>query len=101
MPTYQYKCSACDHAFEKYQSFSDDPIRVCPECGKEEVSKLISGGAGLVFKGGGFYETDYNRGNGSDYKKKADADSGKTACAKDAPCGGNPKACPAESNQAS
>jgi putative FmdB family regulatory protein len=74
MPTYEYICSACDFEFEVFQSFSDKPIKKCPECKKNKVSKSISGGAGVVFKGDGFYETDYNRGDGSDYKKKADSD---------------------------
>jgi putative FmdB family regulatory protein len=77
LPTYQYLCAGCQHSFELYQSFSADPIKVCPECQEEKVSKVISGGAGVVFKGGGFYETDYKRGDGSDYKKKSDSESGK------------------------
>jgi putative FmdB family regulatory protein len=76
MPTYEYICAACDHAFEAFQSFSDKPIKKCPECKKNKVEKSISGGAGLVFKGEGFYETDYNRGKGSEYKKKADSEKG-------------------------
>lgn len=74
MPTYEYFCPSCKHQFELYQSFSDKPIRKCPECKGNKVHKLISGGAGVLFKGDGFYETDYNRGSGSDYKKKADAE---------------------------
>jgi len=74
MPTYEYICSSCHHEFEVFQSFSDKPIKKCPECKKNKVNKSISGGAGVVFKGDGFYETDYNRGNGSDYKKKADSE---------------------------
>ena len=73
MPTYQYQCADCGHEFELYQSFSDDPIKVCPECGKESVEK-ITGGAGVMFKGGGFYETDYKRGKGSDYANKANSE---------------------------
>jgi putative FmdB family regulatory protein len=75
MPTYEYICTECDHEFELFQSFSDKPIKKCPECNKNKVVKSISGGAGVVFKGDGFYETDYNRGKGSDYKKKADSES--------------------------
>ena len=77
MPTYQYLCKACEHEFELYQSFSEDAIKVCPECSEESVQKIISGGAGVVFKGGGFYETDYKRGKGSDYANKASAEKGK------------------------
>ena len=57
MPTYEYKCSACGHRFEKFQSIMADPVRKCPECGKRAVERLISGGAGLIFKGSGFYQT--------------------------------------------
>lgn len=74
MPTYQYQCQSCQHEFEKYQSFSEDPIKVCPECGVESVEKIITGGAGVMFKGGGFYETDYKRGKGSDYANKSEAE---------------------------
>jgi putative FmdB family regulatory protein len=56
MPTYQYQCSACEHAFETFQSFSDEPLTVCPEC-KGEVRKVYSA-VGVVFKGSGFYKTD-------------------------------------------
>ena len=61
MPTYEYECEACGHAFERFQSMSDEPIRTCPECGGA-VRRLISSGGGLVFKGPGFYATDYRKG---------------------------------------
>jgi len=56
VPTYQYQCSACEHAFEALQSFSDEPLTSCPEC-KGEVKKVYSA-VGVVFKGSGFYKTD-------------------------------------------
>jgi putative FmdB family regulatory protein len=56
VPTYQYQCNACEHAFEVVQSFTDAPISVCPECGKD-VRKIYSN-VGIVFKGSGFYKTD-------------------------------------------
>ena len=59
MPTYEYRCDQCDHAFEVFQRISDEPVRVCPECGKRRVRRLISSGGGIVFKGSGFYATDY------------------------------------------
>jgi putative FmdB family regulatory protein len=59
MPTYEYACEACGHAFEEFQSMSAKPIKKCPKCGKNKVQRLISGGAGFIFKGSGFYETDY------------------------------------------
>jgi putative FmdB family regulatory protein len=76
MPTYEYKCDACGHAFEKFQSIKASPIRKCPNCGKMKVRKLISKGAGLIFKGSGFYITDY-RSEG--YKDQAKAEGGGAA----------------------
>ena len=73
MPTYEYKCDACGAEFEKFQSIKAAPIKVCPECRKAKVRRLISCGAGLIFKGSGFYITDY-RSDG--YKKAAQSDSG-------------------------
>src|SRR5687767_9962011 len=73
MPTYDYKCNACGHAFEQFQSMSADPIRKCPACKKLKLKRLIGTGAGLIFKGSGFYITDYRD---QSYKDKAKADSG-------------------------
>jgi putative FmdB family regulatory protein len=61
MPTYEYICRACGHAFEQFQNMSADPTRECPDCGKHEVERLISSGGGIVFKGSGFYATDYRK----------------------------------------
>ncbi len=72
MPTYEYVCDACEHAFEKFQSIKASPIKVCPECGLRKVRRLIGTGAGIIFKGSGFYQTDY-RSEG--YRKAASADS--------------------------
>jgi putative FmdB family regulatory protein len=66
MPTYEYACEACDHRFEQFQSITEAPVRKCPECGRRKVQRLISGGAGFLFKGSGFYITDYRSEN---YKK--------------------------------
>ena len=60
MPTYHYQCKACTHEFEEFQSMSEDPLVKCPKCGKKKLVRLISG-AGLVFKGSGFYLTDYKK----------------------------------------
>jgi putative FmdB family regulatory protein len=79
MPTYDYVCKGCDHAFEEFQSMSAKPLRKCPECGDRKLERLIGTGAGVIFKGGGFYETDY-RSEG--YKKAAEADQ-KAASGKD------------------
>lgn len=59
MPTYDYKCQACGREFEKFQSITSSPIKKCPHCGKNQVKRLIGAGAGLIFKGSGFYVTDY------------------------------------------
>jgi putative FmdB family regulatory protein len=73
MPTYEYKCAACGHTFERFQSIMANPIKRCPECGKAKVKRLLGTGAGVIFKGSGFYTTDYR----SDaYNKSAKADSG-------------------------
>jgi len=72
MPTYEYRCPQCGTDFEKFQKMSDPPLAACPSCGAE-AERRISGGAGLVFKGSGFYITDY-RGDG--YKKAAQAEGG-------------------------
>jgi putative FmdB family regulatory protein len=77
MPTYEYHCDACEHDFEKFQSMSAEPIKVCPNCGKKKVRRLIGTGAGLIFKGSGFYITDY-RDKGYAEKAKADSGGGET-----------------------
>ena len=58
MPTYEYKCLKCNYLFEQFQKITDDPVTECPNC-KGKVKRLISGGAGPIFKGSGFYQTDY------------------------------------------
>jgi putative FmdB family regulatory protein len=59
MPTYEYVCPKCHYAFEQFQSMNDAPLRKCPQCKKMGLKRLIGGGAGLIFKGSGFYITDY------------------------------------------
>jgi putative FmdB family regulatory protein len=60
MPTYDYKCKECKHEFEAFQSMMEAPIKICPECGGP-VKRLIGSGGGLIFKGSGFYATDYKK----------------------------------------
>ena len=74
MPTYDYKCTQCGHGFEMFQSMSEDHIKKCPEC-EGIVRRLVGGGSGLIFKGSGFYLTDYVK--GKDQKKKSDGQNGK------------------------
>ena len=74
MPTYDYKCTACDHQFEAFHSISADPLSECPICGGS-VQRLIGGGTGLIFKGSGFYITDYKNKSGSN-KNKSESKSG-------------------------
>jgi len=71
MPTYDYQCSACDYQFELFQSISAPVKRKCPECGKQKLKRLIGPGAAVVFKGSGFYQTDYRS---ESYKKRAAED---------------------------
>lgn len=90
MPTYDYRCNACDQRFEHFQSMKQAPLKKCPECGKNALERLIGIGAGVIFKGSGFYETDYRS---DSYKKAAEAD--KPAPAKSdaggcCPCGKKP-----------
>lgn len=59
MPTYDYQCGECQHAFEAFQSITANPLTECPECKKGALKRLIGSGAGLIFKGSGFYCTDY------------------------------------------
>ena len=61
MPTYDYECKACGHTFEELQSFSEPPLTKCPACKKNKLERLFGGGGAIIFKGSGFYETDYRR----------------------------------------
>ena len=74
MPTYDYKCTQCGHDFEMFQTMSESHIKDCPEC-DGTVRRLVGGGSGLIFKGSGFYLTDYVK--GKDQKKKSDGQNGK------------------------
>jgi len=76
MPTYDYVCDACEHQFELFQSIKEEPKRKCPECGRLKLRRLIGPGAAIVFKGSGFYKTDYRS---ESYKKGAAADKPSTS----------------------
>jgi putative FmdB family regulatory protein len=71
MPTYDYECDACDHRFDAFQTISEDPLKKCPKCGKKKLRRLFGAGAGVIFKGSGFYLTDYRS---DSYKQAAAAD---------------------------
>lgn len=71
MPTYDYECDACEHKFEHFQGINDPHLKKCPECKKNKLRRLIGSGAAIVFKGSGFYQTDYRS---ESYKQKAAAD---------------------------
>jgi len=71
MPTYDYKCEACGHAFEMFQSITASPIRKCPKCGQLKVKRLIGTGSGVIFRGSGFYQTDYRS---ASYREGAEKD---------------------------
>ena len=71
MPTYDYKCDKCGHTWELFQSITADPEKTCPECKAKKARRVIGPGAGILFKGSGFYQTDYRS---DSYKKGAQAD---------------------------
>ncbi|MDF3130352.1 zinc ribbon domain-containing protein [Kiritimatiellaeota bacterium B1221] len=74
MPTYDYECQECNHQLEAFHAMSAEPLKDCPACGKPALKRLIGTGAGVIFKGSGFYQTDYRS---DSYKKSAAADSSK------------------------
>src|SRR5579862_6513406 len=75
MPTYDYVCDACDHKFEEFQSMMDKPLKKCPACKKSKLRRLLGTGSGFIFKGSGFYQTDYRS---ESYKSGAKADEKKS-----------------------
>jgi putative FmdB family regulatory protein len=70
MPTYEYRCKSCGHEFEEFQTMSSEPLIMCPKCAKSTLKRLMSGGVGLIFKGSGFYETDYKKSKSSSSSMK-------------------------------
>ncbi len=65
MPTYEYRCLGCGHELDAFQSMKDEALTLCPACGAERLQRQISRGTGMIFKGSGFYETDYRRKKGA------------------------------------
>ena len=91
MPTYEYACDACKHEFEKFQSMKDAPVKKCPKCGKKKLHRLIGSGSGMIFKGSGFYATDYKKTAAKTDTKPADKTakpSGGCGCSGGHSCGG-------------
>ena len=84
MPTYEYVCDACEHRVDYFQSMSEAPKKKCPKCGKSKLVRQIGAGAAILFKGSGFYQTDYRS---DSYKKSASAESSSNGC------GGDTKSC--------
>ncbi|HQP91609.1 MAG TPA: zinc ribbon domain-containing protein [Candidatus Omnitrophota bacterium] len=80
MPTYDYECKACGHAFERTHSMTAEPIKKCPKCGKNKVIRLIGSGSGVIFKGSGFYATDYRKGAPPSSCPSAGSKSGCSGC---------------------
>ncbi len=88
MPTYDYECEACGHSLEVFQGINDPVLKKCPDCGKNKLKRLFGTGAAIVFKGSGFYQTDY-RSEG--YKKAAEAESKSQSTEKGDKKGGDTK----------
>ncbi len=82
MPTYEYICDNCGHDFEQFQSIAAKPLRRCPACGKSKLKRLIGTGAGVIFKGSGFYATDYRSKSYKEAEKKEKDSSEKKSEAK-------------------
>ena len=86
MPTYEYQCDACEHNFDEFESIKAEPLKKCPKCGKKKLRRVFGAGAAILFKGSGFYETDYRS---ESYKKsaKADQEAAKPAASSTTPAG--------------
>lgn len=91
MPTYEYECGSCGHAFERFQSMSDKPLTSCPQCG-DKVRRLIGTGSGIIFKGAGFYSNDYGNSSGArGAALGASCDRDRPCCGRDTPCERSPR----------
>jgi putative FmdB family regulatory protein len=95
MPTYEYRCEACGHEFEQFQSITAEPVKKCPACSKRKVKRLMGHGGALIFKGSGFHATDYRSASYKEGAKKDVAPAAATASPCDA-CKKDSKSCPAK-----
>lgn len=100
MPTYVYQCTACGHEYERFESITAKPNKTCPKCHKKKGERQISGGAGVIFKGSGFYTTDYRK---SSYKESAKKDSASSSSgsSESKPSGGETKSSSGETKSSS
>ena len=89
MPTYEYECQACGHAFEELQGMRDAKLTKCPKCHKNKLARLISSGSGMIFKGSGFYETDYKKKATPKSTRHESAAPSPSPAPAAPPCGGN------------
>jgi putative FmdB family regulatory protein len=98
MPTYEYHCDGCEHHFDEFQSINDPPLKKCPQCRKRKLRRIFGTGAAILFKGSGFYQTDYRS---ESYKAaaKADQEAGKPATEKAATNGTASTSAPAKADK--
>ncbi len=94
MPTYDYECEACGHTFERFQEMTAPKLKTCPSCGKRKLIRLVGTGLGVIFRGSGFYETDYKRAAARTGAKR-DASDGGSGGGSDAGAGGGAAPAPA------
>lgn len=96
MPTYEYECDACKHQFEEYQSITADALTKCPKCGRKKLRRLLGTGGGIIFKGSGFYQTDYRS---ESYKSGAESEKKSASGGDTAKSGGDSTSSSAETKK--
>jgi putative FmdB family regulatory protein len=94
MPTYQYECENCEYSFEQSQSMTEKRLSKCPKCGKNKLARLIGSGSGIIFKGSGFYETDYKQKGSAKVEKTPSSVKKEPALKGGSCCPGCPASCP-------
>ncbi len=101
MPTYDYKCDGCGHKMDAFQSIKDDALKDCPSCNEPKLRRLIGSGAGIIFKGSGFYETDYKRARQPSEKKSKSSEGGESSDSSSTKSGGDSKSSSSSSDSSS